>query len=90
MFTFWVLDSANRCPPPNGVTNVDDAFAVIHSWKGNAGAPELPRSDVEPQQPNRVVNFNDMLFVIFAFQGDPYPFGCPDDPCQDNIANPCP
>ena len=77
-------------PAPNGVTNIDDAFAVIQTWKGKDGAPELPRSDVEPQQINRVINFNDVLFVIFAFQGDTYPFGCPDDPCQDNIANPCP
>ena len=74
----------------NGVTNMDDGLAVIHKWKGIAGAPELPRSDVHPREPNRVVNFNDVLYVIFAFQGDLYPFGCPDDPCQDNIANPCP
>ena len=74
----------------NGVTNIDDGLAVIHTWKGKAGAPGLSRSDVHPQEPDRVVNFNDVLFVIFAFQGDPYPFGCPDDPCQDNIATPCP
>ena len=54
------------------------------------GAPEVPRTDVVPQEPNRIVNINDALFVIFAFQADPYPFGCPDDPCQDNILNPCP
>lgn len=76
--------------PPQGVNNIDDAVGVIKTWQGAAGAPQMPRTDVEPQEPNRVVNFNDVLFVLLAFQGDPYPFGCPADPCQDNVANPCP
>ena len=75
---------------PQGVTNIDDAVCVIKTWQAAEGAPDVPRTDMVPQEPNRVVNFNDVLFVIFAFQGDPYPFGCPDDPCQDNNANPCP
>jgi len=73
-----------------GVVNVDDVFATIRSFQQADGAPEIPRTDVHPREPNRVVNFNDALFVNFAFQGKTYPFGCPDDPCQDNIANPCP
>ncbi len=78
-----------------GVVNIDDVFAVIQTWQHAAGAPSLgvamilPRADVHPQEPNRIINFNDVLFVMFGFQGDYYPFGCPDDPCQDNIANPC-
>ena len=76
--------------PAQGVVNVDDVFATIRSFQQADGAPEIPRTDVHPREPNRVVNFNDVLFVVFAFQGDYYPFGCPDDPCQDNIANPCP
>ena len=75
---------------PQGITNIDDAVCVIKTWQAAEGAPEVPRTDMVPQVPNRVTNFNDVLFVIFAFQGDPYPFGCPDDPCQDNIVNPCP
>lgn len=75
---------------PQGITNIDDAVGVVKTWQAEAGAPDLPRSDVEPQETNRVINFNDVLFVLFAFKGDPYPFGCPDDPCQDNFANPCP
>ena len=75
---------------PQGITNIDDAVCVIKTWQAEEGAPESPRTDMVPQEPNRVTNFNDVLFVIFAFQGEPYPFGCPDDPCQDNIANPCP
>ena len=73
-----------------GVVNANDILAVIRTWQQANGAPALPRSDVEPQEPNRVVNANDMLFVIFAFKGEYYPFGCPDDPCQNIMANPCP
>ena len=76
--------------PPQGVTNIDDAVAVIKNWQAEPGAPHASVADVEPQFINRVVNFNDVLFVIFAFQGDPYPFGCPADPCQDNRVTPCP
>ena len=32
----------------------------------------------------------DVLQVIFGFQGDPYTFGCPADPCQDNSITACP
>ena len=76
--------------PPQGTINFDDVNAAVKSWQVANGAPAIPRTDVEPQEPNRVTNFNDVLFEIFAFQGDPYPFGCPADPCQDNVANPCP
>ena len=78
-----------------GFVNFDDVFAAISTWQ-NSGARAhgpstiIPRTDVVPQEPNRIVNFNDVLFVVLAFQGDYYPFGCPDDPCQDNIENPCP
>ena len=75
---------------PQRITNIDDAVAVIKTWQQAPGSPHTSVTDVQPQFINTVVNFNDVLFVIFAFQGDPYPFGCPADPCQDNIAVPCP
>ena len=74
----------------NGVTNFNDAFAVIQNWMGHPNAASLQRTDVASQYLNRVVNANDLLFTIFAFKGKTYQFGCPDDPCQDNIENPCP
>ena len=37
-------------------------------------------ADVEPQIPNRIVNFNDVFQIVLAFQGDEYPFANP-DPC---------
>ncbi|MCH8150270.1 MAG: hypothetical protein IH987_20220, partial [Planctomycetes bacterium] len=75
---------------PQGIMNIDDALAVIHTWKGLPGAPHASVTDVEPQVLNRIANFNDVLIVLFAFQGDFYPFGCPADPCQDTTVVPCP
>jgi len=44
---------------------------------------------VEPQEPNRIVNINDAYMINLAFQGKTYPFGCPFDPCYDNMFEPC-
>ncbi len=87
--TVGVFDGT-KWTAPQGVTNFDDVNAAIKTWQEAEGSAVIPRTDVEPQEPNRVTNFNDVLFEVFAFQGDFYPFGCPDDPCQDNIAIPCP
>jgi|GEM_PF-2863274 len=76
--------------PPQGFVNIDDIVAALKTFQQAAGAPEVPRTDVVPQEPNRLVNINDAFAIILAFQGKEYPFGCPDDPCQDNMANPCP
>ena len=76
--------------PPQGIVNIDDAVGVLKTWQEAPGAPEVPRSDVDPQEPNRLVNINDAFAILQAFTGDFYPHGCPDDPCQDNVANPCP
>ncbi|MCH7994726.1 MAG: right-handed parallel beta-helix repeat-containing protein, partial [Planctomycetes bacterium] len=76
--------------PPQGVTNIDDAVAAIRSFQAADGAPHVSVTDVEPQHLNRVVNIADVLQIVRAFQGNRYPFGCPDDPCRDNLATPCP
>ena len=79
-----------RWTPPQGTINFDDVNATVKSWQVANGAPKTPRTDVEPQELNRVVNFNDVFTLIQAFKGETYPFGCPADPCQDNVADPCP
>ena len=78
--------------PPNGNPAIDDTVAIIKTWQNlnaNNAAP-TPVVDLHPQVPNRVVNYNDVLQSIFAFQGNQYPYGCPDDPCWDNLEAPCP
>jgi|GEM_PF-1137161 len=76
--------------PPQGIVNIADAVAIIKAWQVAPGAPPLPVVDVQPQTINRLVNINDVFAVLLAFQGRPYPYGCPADPCQDNLAMPCP
>ncbi len=63
--------------PPNGVQNFADVQAAIHAFQGVSSAAPLYWADVEPEVPNRVVNFNDVLQLVLAFTGQPYPFGDP-------------
>jgi len=63
--------------PPNGVTNFGDVQAAIKTFQGGESATPTTWTDVEPEEPNRVVNFNDVLQLVFAFTGLPYPFGDP-------------
>ncbi len=76
--------------PPQGTVNILDAFAAIKTFQLADGAPEVPRTDIVPQELDRVVNINDVFAVILAFQFGTYPYGCPDDPCQDTAVTPCP
>lgn len=70
---------------PQGTTNIDDAFVAIQTFKGGQVVPPGPIPpgnvahlfvpDVEPGNINTVVNFADVQRLIFAFQGEMYPFG---------------
>ena len=82
--------NGNYWTPPQGVTNIADAGAIRNKFEGQLHAPSLSRADVSPQVPNRIANIEDVFFAILAFQGNPYPFGCPDDPCHDKLVSPCP
>ncbi|MCH8147720.1 MAG: S8 family serine peptidase, partial [Planctomycetes bacterium] len=69
--------------PPQGVANIDDAVAAIKTFSGGQVVAPVPGSpvahvsipDVEPGNINIVVNFADVLLLIKAFQGEPYPLG---------------
>ncbi len=66
---------------PQGVVNFEDVSAAIKTWQGGqvvapvGNIAHLSIPDVEPGDINTVVNFADVLILIKAFQGDPYPFG---------------
>ena len=75
---------------PQGVTNFDDVVAAIETFQAGSVGDMAPRTDDVPQEPNRLVSFADVQWLIFAFKRDAYAFGCPNDPCRDNILNPCP
>ncbi len=77
---------------PQGIVNFEDVTAALLTFSDADAfnATHVSITDVEPQTPNHLVNINDVFTIILAFKGDSYPFGCPDDPCRDNVANPCP
>ena len=64
---------------PNGVTNFQDVVAVIQAFQLVPSAPSSTCADIHPEIPNRIVNINDALFTILAFQGQQYPFSNPSD-----------
>ncbi|MCH7925713.1 MAG: hypothetical protein IIC51_09285 [Planctomycetes bacterium] len=66
--------------------------ARISMWEDvNAfNAAPIPVVDLHPQVPNGGPNINDVFQTILAFQANQYPYGCPDDPCWDTVAAPCP
>ena len=76
---------------PQGATNFD-VYAAIKTFQGpNAvNATHTSVTDIHPRVVNRIVNIDDVFFFLKAFQGDEYPFGCPDDPCWDQLVSPCP
>ena len=63
--------------PPNGVQNFADVQAAIKTFQGGQGTAPLTWADVEPETPNRVVNFNDVQKLVLAFIAAPYPFSDP-------------
>ncbi|MCH8243120.1 MAG: hypothetical protein IH897_10995 [Planctomycetes bacterium] len=65
--------------PPNGVQNIADVLAAIRTFQNKASAAPLIWADVQPETPNRVANFNDVLLLVLAFTAQPYPFSAPAD-----------
>ena len=69
--------------PPQGVANITDAVVATNTFQGGQVVAPVPGStiahlsiaDVEPGNINTVVNIADVLILIRAFQGAPYPFG---------------
>lgn len=67
--------------PPQGVANIDDTRVAITTFQGgqivapSGNVAHLSVPDVVPGNINTVVNFDDVLILIKAFQGETYPFG---------------
>ena len=45
----------------------------------NTHAAEVDVKNDSLIEPNRIVNFNEVLWLILAFTGEPYPFRAPAD-----------
>ncbi len=73
--------------PPDGLADIDDAFAAILTFQNPSALPgcAIPPcnathtsvSDIHPflngDAPNRLVNINDVFAIILGFQGNEYP-----------------
>ncbi len=76
--------SVTPCGPPDGVVGVStDVTALLDKFKNLEGAPSKARCDIEPADPDQVINITDVTCCIDAFRGDGYPFGyiAPPPPC---------
>ena len=56
-------------------------MAAIKTWQATGAEAHLSWMDVHDEQVNHIVNFNDVFTIIQAFQGQTYPYTCPEN-CQ--------
>lgn len=63
---------------PEGVVNFGDVQATILVFQQDDNAPPKTWTDIAPQETNFTTNIEDALWVIKAFQGEPYPWLDPD------------
>lgn len=60
---------------PNGVVNFDDITAAIEIYLDTAGHPHWTCGDIDPETPDKVVNFTDIQYIVDSFTYyDEYPF----------------
>jgi hypothetical protein len=70
---------AGAWTPADGSVDIADAVAALDRFRGLAGAPLVSWCDLEPAQPDGVVNITDVGYIVDAFRSLPYPFA---SPCQ--------
>lgn len=51
--------------------------AAINAFQGDEIAAPTTGADVQPEEPNRIVNCNDVLQLVPVFTGRPFPFTDP-------------
>ncbi|MCH8851791.1 MAG: BPTI/Kunitz domain-containing protein [Planctomycetes bacterium] len=79
--------------PPDNLRNVDDVLGVILSFSSALSAPRKPRSDIEPNCLDLLVNITDALITLKGFSGGDYAEPFPPtvtDLCQSPCPNPVP
>jgi hypothetical protein len=64
-------------PAPLTQPNVTDIAATVDKFKGIATAIIVARADVNPANPNHVVDIADIASIVDAFKNLPYPFPGP-------------
>jgi len=66
--------NARRLP---GRPNFVDVQTAIKTLQAGEGTTQLIWAGMEPETPNRVANFTDVLRLVLAFRSEPYPFRAP-------------
>ncbi len=80
--TFDIVAQAWR--PADGAVNItSDVTAVLAKFANRSTAPSKPRSDLEPDEPDQLINISDVTRDLDAFRNLPYPFAGPP------AVNPC-
>ncbi len=74
------LVGENSISPPNDDTNFIDVSAVVDKFKQVIGAVGVEAADLQPSEPNGVIDFSDISVCLDAFRGFPYPYSGP-EPC---------
>ncbi len=69
-----------------------DIVAAIEAFSNRPGNPTKTRADVEPCLLDFKINITDIVLLLDAFRGLPFPFGpgmsnCPTDPCAESLAD---
>lgn len=70
--------------PDGRVDMTADLLAVVDKFSNLAGAPTKARADLHPQTPDRIIDFLDLVQVVDAFRGFPFPFTRGAEPCLDD------
>lgn len=70
------------CGPPDGSVDVaTDVLAVLEKFV-NRGGPIKARADIEPACVDLTINITDVMWILEAFRGLPYPFVSDGDLCD--------
>ena len=71
----------SEMPPDDRVDIVTDAIAMLDAFRSLSVAPFKTRVDIQPAVPDQRVTIVDVLYVVSAFSGIPYPFEPVAFPC---------
>ena len=66
----------------DGQNQIGDVLALLAKFVGAPSAPSKVRCDLEPGNPDALINISDVLFAIRGFVGLDYPFVPSDPPCS--------
>ena len=74
--------TATPCGPPDGTVGIaTDVTALLDKFKNLTGAPIKARCDLEPSEPDMLINITDVTYGLDAFRGFGYPSAVVPETC---------